>query len=35
MMSKRKQAIDIARMIATTAIWAWRYMRGKRGRNGD
>ena len=35
MMNKRKQAIEVARMIATTAIWAWKYMRDKKERKND
>lgn len=31
-MSKRKQAVEVARMVATTVVWAWKYMRDKRGR---
>lgn len=31
-MSKRKQAVEIARMVATTAVWAWKYMRDKKER---
>lgn len=32
MMSRRKQAVEIARMVATTVIWAWKYMRDKKER---
>ena len=31
-MSKRKQAVEIARMVTTTVIWAWKYMRDKKER---
>lgn len=31
-MSRRKQAVEIARMVATTVIWAWKYMRDKKER---
>lgn len=31
-MSKRKQAVEIVRMVATTAVWAWKYMRDKKER---
>lgn len=31
-MSKRKQAVEIARMVATTVIWAWKCMRDKKER---
>ena len=31
-MSKRKQVIEVARMVATTVIWAWKYMRDKKER---
>lgn len=31
-MSRRKQAIEIAHMIATAVVWAWKYMRDKKER---
>ena len=31
-MSKRKQAVEVAHMIATTVIWAWEHMRDKKER---
>lgn len=31
-MSKRKQAVEVAHMVATTVIWAWKYMRDKKER---
>ena len=31
-MSKRKQAVEIARMVATTVILAWKYMWDKKER---
>lgn len=34
-MSKRKQAIEIARIVVTTAVWAWKYMRDKKERKND
>lgn len=34
-MSKRKQAIEIAHMVATTVVWAWKYMRDKKERKND
>ena len=34
-MSKRRQAVEIARMVATTIVWAWKYMRDKKERKND
>lgn len=31
-MSKRKQAVEIARMVVTAVVWAWKYMRDKKER---
>lgn len=31
-MNRRKQAVEIARMVATTVVWAWKYMRDKKER---